>query len=255
MARRPGARIGHAVEAHATIGSTNDRARQLLDAPGGEGTLVVAETQSAGRGRRGRSWTSPPGRNLTVSVPLRPRLSATDAWQLGLAVALAVRTACAAAAPTALKWPNDLVAADGRKLGGILVETVLEGERLAGAIVGVGINVNWRREEMPPELSGAATSLAELAGVPLDRVAFLARLAAALEAELDAIETGRSPLEAYRAACSTIGALVEVETPDGPVAGRATTVDPGGALVVATDRGRVALTSGEVVRVRPAVTA
>lgn len=252
---RRGARIGHALEAHQTIGSTNDRARELLRDRDGEGTLVLSETQLAGRGRRGRAWASAPGRNLAVSVGLRPTLGADAAWQLGFAVGLAAAEACGSTAPVRLKWPNDLVAGDGRKVGGILVETALHGDRVAEAVIGIGINVNWAVEEMPPEIATSATSLAELAGRAVARPALLRALAEALEREVNAVEAGRSPLERYRRACATIGAVVEVETPSGLVEGRARAVDVGGALVIDAAEGPIAVSSGEVVRVRPAVPA
>ena len=243
-------RIGHTVEAHGSIGSTNDRARALLDAPDGDGRVVVAEEQTAGRGRRGRQWVSPPGLNLLASVAVRPRLAAADAWQLGLAVALAAADACAAAAPVTLKWPNDLVAAsDGRKVGGLLIETVAEGDRLSGAVVGIGINANWLQASMPAELRGTATSLADLGGAPVDRVALLRRLLDALEAEIGAIEAGHSPLERYRARCSTLGRDVSVATADRTITGRAVDLDRAGALVVEADDGRHVIASGDVVRV------
>jgi len=248
---QPGRRVGHRVETHASIVSTNDRARALLDEPGGEGTAVVAEEQLAGRGRRGRSWTSPPGVNLTLSVGLRPRLSATEAWMLGPAVALAARRACAPDAGVALKWPNDLVAADGRKLGGLLVETTLLGDELAAAVLGIGINVNWRVADMPAELAESATSLAELAHRDVDRAALLGRLLCELDVEVASIESGASPLDRYRDACMTIGQLVTVVTGSGVVAGRAVDLDARGALVVDTGGGAVTVTTGEVVRARP----
>lgn len=254
-AARPGCRIGHRIEAHATLPSTNDRARELLADADGAGVVVVAELQTAGRGRRGRTWISPAGRNLTMSVALRPQLAATDAWQLGLAVALAVRGACAAIAPVGLKWPNDVVAADGRKLGGLLVETAIEGDRIAGAVAGIGINVNWRRDEMPDEIAPAATSLAEIAGGTLDRAALLGAVAAALEAELGRVEAGTSPLDAYRAACVTLGETVTAETPDGRVTGRAVDLDATGGLVLLTGHGTLVVAAGEVTLVRPAVPA
>ncbi|MCA1672491.1 MAG: hypothetical protein LC799_09890, partial [Actinobacteria bacterium] len=91
---RARSRIGHTLEVHDSIGSTNDRARELLLEPGGDGSVVLAEVQTAGRGRRGRTWVSPSGLNLTLTVALRPALSAPDAWQLGLAAALATLEAC-----------------------------------------------------------------------------------------------------------------------------------------------------------------
>jgi BirA family transcriptional regulator, biotin operon repressor / biotin---[acetyl-CoA-carboxylase] ligase len=248
-ARRPGQRIAHAIEVHETIGSTNDRVRELLEHEEGEGVVVVAEEQTGGRGRLGRTWTSPAGRNLTMSVGVRPRLAAAEAWTLGLAVALAVRAACGRLAPVELKWPNDLVAPDGRKLGGLLIETSVQGDRVQAAIIGIGINVNWPRSAMPPELS-AATSLEELTGGEVDRVALLGAVADRLEAELLALESGRSPLARYRAACSTLGAEVIVETGEGRVEGRARAIDERGSLVIETAGTEVAVASGEVRRVR-----
>lgn len=251
QAARPGRRLGHTVEAYASIGSTSDRVLDLLDDASGEGIVVVAEHQTAGRGRMGRRWTSPAGLNLTASVGFRPMLAASDAWQLGLAAALAVHAACAAAAPVELKWPNDLVSRDGRKLGGLLVETTTEGEWLRTAVLGFGINVNWRHAEMPPELASRATSLAEAAGRAVDRIVLLQSVLEHLDGELAVLETGRSPLERYRAACRTLGANVSVDTPGGRLEGRALDLDERGSLVVETAGGLIAVSSGEVVRVQP----
>ena len=251
---RPMRRIGHSIEAHATIGSTNDRARTLLDEAGLDGGVVVAEEQTDGRGRRGRTWLSPPGLNLMVSVALRPMLPARDAWQLGLATALATASACRSIAPVDLKWPNDVVAADGAKLAGLLIETMADGERLTGAVLGIGINVNWRRDQMPAEIAHA-TSLADLGGVPVDRVVLLRTLLEQLDLEIAFLEAGESPLERYRAACTTLGAMVTVATPAGSVRGRAVDLDATGALVVDADDGRHVVASGEVVRVQREVPA
>lgn len=254
-ALRPMRRIGRLIEAHESIGSTNDRARALLDGAAADGVVVVAEQQTAGRGRRGRTWLSPPGVNLMLSICVQPRLGASDAWQLGLASALAVMAAARAYAPVWLKWPNDVVADDGRKIAGLLVETMADGNRLTGAIVGIGINVNWARAAMPDELAAGATSLAELAGTPIDRVGLLAGLLEAFEAELFRIEAGDSPIDRYRAACATLGSRVTVRTADAEIVGEATGLDATGSLVVEATNGRHTLASGEVVRVEGAVPA
>jgi BirA family transcriptional regulator, biotin operon repressor / biotin---[acetyl-CoA-carboxylase] ligase len=249
-------RVGHRVERHERIGSTNDRARALLDEPDGDGAVVLAEEQDAGRGRRGRTWLSPPGRNLLVSVALRPRVAAGDAWRLGLATALAVADACDSDAPVALKWPNDVVAAgDGRKVAGLLIETMAEGDRLRGAVLGIGINANWRRHEMPDEIRDSATSLADVAGRGIDRDALLNRLIVAIYREIRAVEDGASPLDRYRARCATLGQEVEVAAGSGTITGVATDLDSTGALVVDGPGGRRVLAGGEVVRLRPVVTA
>jgi BirA family biotin operon repressor/biotin-[acetyl-CoA-carboxylase] ligase len=160
------------------------------------------------------------------------------------------RSACATLAPVALKWPNDLVAADGAKLGGLLLETTIDGDRVTSAVIGVGIDVNWPRAEMPAEIASDATSLAELAGGPIDRVDLLASLLDALDAELVAVEAGISPVARYREVCATLGTEVGVETANGRVEGRAVSIDDGGQLVIETATGRVALTSGEILHVR-----
>ena len=254
-AERPRRRIGRGVEAHATIGSTNDRARQLLDELGVEGRAVVAEEQTYGRGRRGRTWLSPPGRNLMLSVAVRPRIPAANAWQLGMGVALAARTACSPFAAVGLKWPNDLVAGDGAKLGGMLIETTIDDQQVATAVIGLGINVNWPCSEMPAEIAVAATSLGELAGTEIGRADLLGALLDALDDELTALEAGRSPLARYRSACVILGTDVAVDTSDGRIEGRAVEIDDRGALVLETATRRVALVSGEIVRLRAAARA
>lgn len=250
FADRPRRRVGRGIEVHERIGSTNDRARALLDEPDAAGRAVVAELQTAGRGRRGRTWTSPHGANLTVSVALRPQLGVADAWMLAVAAALAARAACSTFTRVDLKWPNDVVSPDGRKLGGLLIETAVDGDRIADAVIGVGINVNWRRSEMPAELAATATSLTALTGGVVPREALLAALLDALDAEVVALEAGISPLTRYRAACATLGTDVEVETGSSRVIGRAIDVDVDGALVVETGDGQVHLATGEIARVR-----
>lgn len=253
---RPRLRIGRGLEVHRSIGSTNDRARELLDEPHGEGVAVLAEEQTAGRGRRGRAWQSPSGLNLTLSVAVRPAVAAGNAWMLAAAAGLACRTACAPYADLALKWPNDVVAADGAKLGGLLLETTVDGDRVSTAVLGIGLNVNWRRADMPVEIAASATSLADLAsGRPIDRVELLGALLDELDRELQSLEAGASPLSRYREACATLGTDVTVETATGRVTGRAVDVNEHGALVVDGAGGRTELTSGEIMRVRPGATA
>ena len=250
---RAGRRIGHSIEVHDSIGSTNDRARELLD-EGADGSVVLAELQTEGRGRRGRTWLSAEGLNLTLSVALRPAVAAADAWQLGLAAALATLDACAAAvgqagAGLALKWPNDVVGADGRKVAGLLLETTTSGGQLAGAVIGIGVNVNWRTSEMPSDIAERATSLAEIARRDVERVEVLDHLLDALDREIVAVESGRSPLARYRAACATVGREVEVAVAGASHVGLAVDVDETGSLVVDTATGPIAISSGEVVAV------
>ena len=246
-------RIGHAVEHHPSIGSTNDRARELLADAAGEGVAVVADHQSAGRGRRGRTWLSPPGRNLMVSAGIRPRLDQARAGLLGIAAAVAVRDACAGFLPDhaiGLRWPNDVVSADRLKLGGLLVETTLVGERVVDAVIGVGINANWRRAEMPAEIARRATSLADLAGADVDRVALLALLLANLDREVDRLEAGESPVQRFREASVLDGREVLVQVGEERLEGTAAGIADDGALLLDTPAGRLALSVGEVAAVR-----
>jgi BirA family biotin operon repressor/biotin-[acetyl-CoA-carboxylase] ligase len=248
----PARRIGHAVEFHAEIGSTNDRARDALAEPSGEGLAVVADLQTAGRGRRGRAWLSPAGVNLMVSLALRPRVRPELSSLLGLSVAMALREACAWAAPAAglaIRWPNDLVDRDGRKVAGILIETVLAEGRLVEAVIGMGINANWSRDEMPPEIAAQATSIRELTGSPIDRPALLRRLLDALDLEIRALERGESPIVRARTASWLDGREVEVDVGEQSFSGRVAGLGDDGSLLVDAPAGRLALAMGEVVRV------
>jgi BirA family biotin operon repressor/biotin-[acetyl-CoA-carboxylase] ligase len=254
----PERRIGRAVEFHAEIGSTNDRARAALSEAGGEGLAVVADLQTAGRGRRGRTWISPPGANLLFSVAWRPRIAPRHVGLLGVAAALAVRDACAALAPDAalaIRWPNDVVDAGGRKVAGLLVETALEGGELAEAVVGIGINVNWLPAEMPAEIAGSATSLQAILGHPVDRVVLLDRVLDGLDAEARSLERGETPLQRLRAASWLDGRDVEVETGAGTISGRVAGIADDGSLLVDVEVGQVALSVGEVARVSEPVPA
>jgi BirA family biotin operon repressor/biotin-[acetyl-CoA-carboxylase] ligase len=248
----PARRVGRAVEFHAEIGSTNDRARAALGQPGGDGLAVVADLQTAGRGRRGRTWISPAGANLLFSIALRPAVAPGLAGLLGIAVALAVRDACEEVAPDAglaIRWPNDVVDRDGRKVAGLLVETALEGGELVEAVIGIGINVNWLPSEMPPEIEGRATSLLALTGAEIDRVDLLRRVLDALGAELSALEHGEAPLARLRASSWLDGRWVEVETGAETVSGRVAGIADDGSLLLDADLGRMALSVGEVARV------
>lgn len=145
------------VHRHDSLASTNDEAKRLAASGAPEGTVVVAGRQTAGRGRRGRAWTSVPG-NLFLSVILRPAIAPSAAPPLAPAMGLATALAIEDVAPVAaeLKWPND-VRVDGRKVAGVLSESLVAGSTLAAVIVGIGVNVG---ADLPPELAEIATTLA-----------------------------------------------------------------------------------------------
>ena len=247
--------MGRAVEFHERIGSTNDRARTALREPGGDGLAVVADEQTEGRGRRGRAWLSPPGRNLLVSVALRPRAPMELARLIGFSAALAAMracTTCSGGATLAIRWPNDIVDEAGRKVAGLLVETAVEGERISEAVIGIGTNVNWRSAEMPDEIAARSTSLADLAGADVDRVALLGDLLAALDDELRDLENGISPIPRLRRHSWLDGREIAVDLGDRRVTGRASGIADDGALLLHSGGELLILLVGEVVRVTDA---
>ncbi len=240
----------------ASTGSTNADLAEL--APLGEpgGLVLVAEEQTEGRGRLGRTWSAPAGSGLTFSVLLRP---ARDPAQLGwlpllagVAVAEAVRTV--AGVPAGLKWPNDVVvdgARSARKVAGILAE------RVSGAVVvGVGINVTMRADQLPVP---TATSLLLEGARTLDAAVLLDVVLARLAERYsvwDSSSTNDSPADAelhqaYRALCSTLGRPVRAELPGGTVVeGDASDVDDYGRLLVRTGTGITAVGAGDVLHLR-----
>lgn len=204
------------VHRHAEVDSTQRVAKDLAAAGAPHGTVVVAEAQTAGRGRRGRIWSSPPGQNLLFSVVLRPDVPAREVAMLtlgaaaGLAVAFDVR----------VKWPNDLVDRDGHKLAGLLGEVELDGDRVRFVVLGVGLNVN--QVDFPPELPNA-TSLARLGG-PRDREEVLETAVRAILAW----STHPGRLDLWRSRAHTLGRRVRI----GEVEGVATHLRDDGALIV-----------------------
>jgi BirA family biotin operon repressor/biotin-[acetyl-CoA-carboxylase] ligase len=233
---------------HQEVDSTNRVAADLVRHGAGEGLVVVADHQSAGRGRRGRRWEAPPGTSLLVSIAVRAP-SPGDVHLVTGAVALAAVAACSdvAGVEPGLKWPNDLVIGDG-KVGGILGE-VVDGV----AVVGLGLNVNWE-EAGPPPSPGVA--LDAVVGAPVDRpallVALLRHLDGLLAAVLDPQDGSARFLREYRARSATLGREVLVDLGAETVEGRALDITAGGHLVVqAADGRRRVISAGDVVHVRP----
>ncbi|MDP3889953.1 biotin--[acetyl-CoA-carboxylase] ligase [Nocardioides sp.] len=230
--------------------STNREVADRARAGAPHGTTVVAEHQTAGRGRLDRTWETPARAALTLSVLLRPDVPPVRWPWLPLLTGLAVHGALADAGVVAgLKWPNDVLLGE-QKVAGILVERV-ETDHGPAAVVGVGLNVSTTAEELPV---ATATSLGLGAGVSPDRTELLAGLLRALAAELagwrdDAADVLRS---AYTAVCVTIGQEVRVDLPVGtPLTGRAVGIDEGGRLLVEHGDQRTAVGAGDVIHVRP----
>jgi BirA family biotin operon repressor/biotin-[acetyl-CoA-carboxylase] ligase len=182
---RATARIGRTIHYFDSVDSTNTVARTLAADGAAEGTVVIAEEQTKGRGRLGRTWVSPPFRNLYISIILRPPITATEAAQLTLVAGVAVAEAvCDWAPQVAIKWPNDIVI-DGRKVAGILTEMEADDGRVHFVILGIGVNLNSAPEDFPPALRDTAGALCAAAGRPIDRVACAERLLSRLEERYD----------------------------------------------------------------------
>jgi BirA family biotin operon repressor/biotin-[acetyl-CoA-carboxylase] ligase len=240
------------VEVLETCPSTNAEVAERFRSGEEEGLVLAAEDQTAGRGRLGRDWVTPPRASLTVSFLLVPDGVPPERWPwlpllTGVAAADAVRRTAGAAVD--LKWPNDVLA-EGRKLAGILLERVERPDGTAAAVLGIGINCSQGQEELPvPE----ATSLQLLTGEEVDRTALLEALVEDVASRLEQwAGPGLADLQAdYRALCITPGQQVRVAVPGGDVAGEAVEVDDDGRLVVRTADGEERLGAGDVVHVRP----
>ncbi|MGB8963445.1 MAG: biotin--[acetyl-CoA-carboxylase] ligase [Pseudonocardiaceae bacterium] len=246
-----------ALDVVASVPSTNTAlaASARQDAP--DRTVLVAEHQSAGRGRAARSWIAPPRSGLALSVLLRPTEVPQDRWSwlpLLVGVALCRTVSTLGEIPAVLKWPNDLLlGADQRKAAGILAEVVPEGPAV---VVGIGLNVTLRPDELPVP---SATSLAIEQAACTDRDPLLRALLRALDSELrqwcqhkgDPISSGLR--EAYRQRCATLGEQVRVQLPgQADLIGTAVDIDTAGRLVMSSAGQRRALSVGDVTHVRAA---
>jgi BirA family biotin operon repressor/biotin-[acetyl-CoA-carboxylase] ligase len=230
-----------------TIGSTNDVAASLAAEPGSFGTVVIADAQTAGRGRRGRTWFSPSGSGLYVSVILSPSRAVSDPERattlltLAAGVALAEGVERATGLSPAIKWPNDLLVTR-RKLAGILAEAFGD-----AVVLGYGINVGPMA--YPPELRDRATSLETELGRPIDRAVVAVETLVALAARYDDLISGRfdAILDAWRRRSPTHrGARVAWDTPAGPQSGITDGIDALGALLVRVSDRVERIVAGEV---------
>ena len=246
--------LGAPILFYDTVGSTNDIASALASNGAGEGVVVIADAQTAGRGRRGRTWFSPPGAGLYVSVVLVPARSsaspgrATALLTLAAGVALAEAVERVTGLAPDIKWPNDLLV-NRRKLAGILAEgvTAPSSSGLQAVVLGYGINVG--AAAYPLELAARVTSLDTELGRPIDRAALCAESLAALAVRYHDLLDGRfdAILDAWRArSFGSRGARVEWDTPQGVRSGITEGIDDMGALLVRNGDGLNRLVAGEV---------
>ena len=238
----------HSIQYFPTIDSTNTRAKLLAAQGAPHGTVLIAGHQSGGRGRMGRSFHSPEGMGIYLSVILRPNCPATDLMHLTCAAGVAMCNAVEAAAGfrPGIKWTNDLIWGK-RKLGGILTELSLKSNGTADyAVVGIGINCCQQPDDFPEDIRSIATSLSMVSGKPVTPAKLAAAMVAQLQKMADTLFDG-TWISRYEADCVTVGQEISIVRGDTVRHGTAVGVDTEGALLVRFPDGHVeAVASGEV---------
>ncbi|SRR2546426_5642982 len=219
-----------------TAESTNSYAASILSNGIDEGTVVIADEQTAGRGRAGRVWTSEKGKNLTFSIILNPKVPPASIGVISLYAALGVAEAIRdiTGMPAECKWPNDVLMG-GRKLCGILSDASIEGGTLTSVVVGIGLNVN--QTDFPPEIRPAPTSLRLAAGKWFDRVSVLSSVLERLESRYADLQSQRFDviIKAWENMAPMMGSEIKIATHDGGLAGVARGIAEDGGLIVRTN--------------------
>ncbi len=236
--------IGRSVRFYQSTGSTMDDAAQWAHDGADEGTVVVAETQTASRGRMGRRWISDEG-NLYFSVLFRPEPDALPLLSplAGVAVARSIRQV--AGLHPAIKWPNDIMI-EGRKVAGILAESALSGAHVNYSVVGIGVNVALD-VSADPEIAATATSLNHASGSEIDRPELLRRILQHMDARYLDLKRGRSPIAEWRRWLDTLGHRVTVTHHGATNTGLAEDIDEHGNLLLRTEAGELlTLTAGDI---------
>ncbi len=245
-------RIGRKVRFFEVVDSTNVRAKEDAEDGAVDGTLIVADMQTAGRGRRGREWKSPAGANVYFSLLLKPDFAPDKASMLTLVMAYAVKRGleetCTVSMESGIKWPNDIVV-NGKKICGILTEMVLDSEqRIKYVVIGVGINVG--KQEFAPEIVDTATCIEEECGYKVSRSSLIANIMAAFEEQYDVFLQKQSLgflREEYNACLVNCNREVCVLDPKGEYRGIARGINDSGELLVELPDGSVqAVYAGEV---------
>jgi BirA family biotin operon repressor/biotin-[acetyl-CoA-carboxylase] ligase len=233
--------IGRMVDVHSEAESTQIIAHSLAREGAMEGTLVLAERQNAGRGRLGRSWHSPAGKGVWMSLILRPNIPIQNAPQLTLLSAVVLSRCLQEWGIAAdIKWPNDIYV-KGKKVAGILTELNADPDRIHYAIVGIGMNVNLAQNDIPDDLKNKATSLRIETGVVVDRVKVIQRFCCHFEQWYRLyLKEGFLPIKSvWEARSISLGEPLLARTLQGDIRGTAMEIDEIGALVIRTDGGEI----------------
>jgi BirA family biotin operon repressor/biotin-[acetyl-CoA-carboxylase] ligase len=239
--------VGRDIRVFQETTSTNDVIEKLARDGVKEGAVVFAESQTRGRGRLGRRWTSPARRGLWFSVLLRPDLRPAEATRLTAASATALARAIRRQTGVVpqIKWPNDILVR-GRKVAGILTEMSAEPDRVRHIILGIGVDVNLAAADFPGDLRKTATSLRLETGESVDRPALAAAVLRELDSDYARACSAKFPglADEWEAQCITLGRNVTIHVGDRTVQGRAESLDDDGALLVRTQHGRLERISG-----------
>jgi BirA family biotin operon repressor/biotin-[acetyl-CoA-carboxylase] ligase len=233
-------RFGRNLRLLGSVPSTQDELRLLAEQGAPEGTLVIAEQQTSGRGRMGRSWISPAGKGIWMSLLLRPPVPLPLTPQLTLLAAVALSRAISRIVPLeiGIKWPNDLLV-NGKKISGILLESAAEDERLRYVVVGLGISVNLEPEDYPEELLEKAISLKMASGSSINRSELIASILEEFERLYDLyLQEGFTPIRSlWEAHSVTLNNPTQLYTPQGSFHGIPRGLDPMGGLQVELEDG------------------
>lgn len=239
------------------VDSTNSIASGLCERGALQGTVVLADSQTSGRGRLGRMWLSPPGVNIYMSVILKPLMEAKDAVLLTLMSAVAGARALSweTGLKVEIKWPNDLMVHD-KKLGGILTEARYMHGKMTSAIIGLGLNVNCGLETLPAEIRERATSVKSETGVVQSRVMLIAAILNSMDYWYNIlVRAGRDlMLDEWRRLTSTLGRPVSVVVGEETLKGLAEDIDEEGMLILRLPSGSVEkIRAGDITHLRTAI--
>jgi BirA family transcriptional regulator, biotin operon repressor / biotin---[acetyl-CoA-carboxylase] ligase len=239
--------IGKKLFVFESIDSTNTCVKTLAEVGNPEGTVVVADFQTAGRGRLGRSWVSEPGANLLFSLLLRPPINKEAAGQLTFYSAVFIARALERVAkqPFECKWPNDVLL-EGKKCCGILLENSIQRDKIEFSVVGIGINVN--QSSFPEEMSSRATSLYKELGHTFDRTSLLQEMLREADTLLPCLHTGEMSkiMEEWNSRCTMFGKPVTLAHGEERISGTAVGLDADGGLIIKTQRGQATYYAGDV---------
>lgn len=246
--------IGKEILVYDEVESTNSKAYELLKQGYPSGTVVIADRQTKGKGRLGRTWISPAGKNLYLSVALKPNIPPKYATLVTLTSVVACTTALRRHTDIAvmIKWPNDMLV-DDKKVGGILTEMKIEGEKIKAAVVGIGINVNMSEEEIPEEIKEIATSLKICKGEDFSRSLLVVEIIKEFDKWYQLLEkrNRKTIIDRWMQLSGTIGRQVRVVLTDRELTALAEAIDEEGRLIVRLEDGSYEkICAGDVTLIR-----